>query len=298
MSISSMTGFASTAGERDGLTWRWDVKSVNARGLDLRFRLPAGWENLEPKLRTAAQSRLTRGSVTIALSFKTQSVVGKFSIDDSALEAAVMSLATVRERLEDAGISTVAIGGEQLMAVPGVLRMDDAAPTAAAAETEGDILSGFNAALASLVAERDGEGKRLESIISEQVAQIESLTRDAGACADEAVQVLRARARTQIETVLADTTIAPERLEQEVAVLAVKADVREEIDRLTAHVAAARDLLGTGEPVGRRLDFLTQEFNREANTLCSKSPTERLTRIGLDLKTVIDQLREQAANVE
>jgi len=160
------------------------------------------------------------------------------------------------------------------------------------------ILAGFDAALEALVTERNAEGARLDRVISEQVTQIESLTRDAADCAEEVVLALRERLKTQLTTLLSDTTLSPERVEQEASVLAVKADVREEIDRLGAHVAAARELLAADEPVGRRLEFLTQEFNREANTLCSKSQVERMTRIGLDLKTVIDQMREQAANVE
>lgn len=211
---------------------------------------------------------------------------------------AITALSQVRLRLAEEGLPVADTQAEALLGLAGVLSTDDSAPDVDSDVVEKAMIAGFDAAMLALCTERRAEGERLESIISGQVAQIESLTRDAAGCATEAVHALRERARQQIEAVLADSSIAPERLDQEVAVLAVKADVREEIDRLNAHVAAARDLLAAIEPVGRRLDFLTQEFNREANTLCSKSPTDRLTRIGLELKTVIDQLREQAANVE
>jgi len=182
--------------------------------------------------------------------------------------------------------------------LPGVLLSGDDSDGPDPSALGPDLLRGFEAAIEALVTERRAEGARLGRVISEQVTQIESLTRDAEACAEEALIALRERFKTQLTTLLSDTSISQERMEQEAAVLASKADVREEIDRLHAHVAAARELLAMEEPIGRRLDFLTQEFNREANTLCSKSPTDALTRIGLDLKMVVDQIKEQAANVE
>ena len=296
--ISSMTGFASSSGQTGDSDWRWDVKSVNARGLDLRFRLPPGHDALEPKLRAAAQQALKRGSVAISLHTKFQKAAGRIAVDDAALAQAISQISAVRGQLESAGIPVADARAEAVLTLPGVLLSSD--------ESEGDepsavgpeLLRGFETTIEGLVAERRAEGARLARVISEQVTQIESLTRDAEACAEKAVIALRERFKTQLTTLLSDTSISPERMEQEAAILASKADVREEIDRLHAHVAAARELLEMDEPIGRRLDFLTQEFNREANTLCSKSPTDALTRIGLDLKMVVDQIKEQAANVE
>ena len=296
--ISSMTGFASTSGQTGDSDWRWDVKSVNARGLDLRFRLPAGQDALEPKLRTAAQGALKRGSVAISLNTKFQKAAGRISIDDDGLAQAISHISIARGHLEKAGIPVADTQAEAVLSLPGVLLSGDESEAQDISVLAPDLLRGFEAALADLLVERRAEGARLGRVISEQVTQIESLTRDAEGCADEAVVALRERFKTQLTTLLADTSISPERMEQEAAILASKADIREEIDRLHAHVAAARELLAMDEPIGRRLDFLTQEFNREANTLCSKSPTDALTRIGLDLKMVVDQIKEQAANVE
>ena len=296
--ISSMTGFASTDGQSGDSDWRWDIKSVNARGLDLRFRLPTGYEALEPKLRAAAQSVLNRGSVSIGLNVRFQSTAGRTSIDDEALAGAVRQVEHARAKLESAGLPIAPTRVEAILAMPGVMVSSDDRNPEDVAAVSSEILAGFNAALQALLTERRAEGARLARVISEQVTQIESLTRDAAGCAEEAVLALRERLHIQLTTLLSDAKFAPDRLEQEAALLASKADIREEIDRLFAHVAAARELLAMDEPIGRRLDFLTQEFNREANTLCSKSSTDALTRIGLDLKMVVDQIKEQAANVE
>lgn len=298
MPISSMTGFASNSGQTGDSTWRWDVKSVNARGLDLRFRLPPGYEALEPKLRSGAQNVLKRGSVAISLTLSFQRTTGQIALDEAALTKAVSNIAAVRDRLETAGVPVADTRAEVVLSLPGVVLSGDEAEGDDPASIGPELQRGFEAAIEALVAERRAEGARLGRIISEQVTQIESLTRDAEACADQAVIALRERLKTQLTTLLSDTSLSQERMEQEAALLASKADVREEIDRLHAHVAAARELLAMEEPIGRRLDFLTQEFNREANTLCSKSSTDALTRIGLDLKMVVDQIKEQAANVE
>ncbi len=296
--ISSMTGFASTGGRTGDSDWRWDVKSVNARGLDLRFRLPPGCEILEPKLRAAARNALKRGSLTISLTTRFQRIASRTSLDEAALADTVEHLSQVRAGLENAGLPVAPIRAEALLGMPGVIVAAEEAAVPDPDALHADVIAGFEQALGQVIKERNAEGVRLARVISEQVTQIESLTRDAAACADGAVRVLRDRFAAQMGALLSDSTLPPERFQQEAAVLASKADVREEIDRLHAHVAAARELLALDEPVGRRLDFLTQEFNREANTLCSKSATDPLTRIGLDLKTTIDQIKEQAANVE
>ena len=299
MAISSMTGFASTSGEGASGAWRWDVKSVNARGLDLRFRLPPGRESLEPALRKQAQQRLKRGSILIALSVQEQSAAGESFLDESELAKAVAHVALAARRLDEAGLPVAPVHPEALLSLSGVRR-------SAAGEAKGDqgadasaMVEGFTAALHELLTVRHAEGEQLARVITEQVTQIEVLIGDAEALAEEAVATLRTRLQGQIDALVSDDRgFAKERLEQEGALLASKADIREELDRLHAHVAAARGLLASGGAVGRKLDFLTQEFNREVNTLCSKSATEALTRVGLDLKSVVEQVREQAANVE
>lgn len=296
--ISSMTGFASTSGQAGDSDWRWDVKSVNARGLDLRFRLPPGHESLEPTLRKTAQAVLHRGSILISLTTRHQRSEGSTSVDKTALSQAVKHIAQVRTQLESDGIPVAPTSAEAILTLPGIIASRTSEPTDNADAINSELLTGFEAAVHALVIERRAEGVQLARVITEQVTQIESLTRDAEGCAEEAILALRERFKTQFTALLSDTSLSEDRLAQESALLASKADVREEIDRLHAHIAAARELLSKDEPIGRRLDFLTQEFNRESNTLCSKSPTDELTRTGMELKTVIDQIKEQAANVE
>ena len=296
--ISSMTGFASISGQEGDSDWRWDIKSVNARGLDLRFRLPPSHESIEASLRKIAQSRLKRGSVLISLTTRVQRHEGQTSVDEAALSQAVKHIALARARLEADGLQVAPTSAEAVLSLPGVVVSSTASEGLNSETMNVELLNSFETALHALVIERAAEGVQLARVISEQVTQIESLTRDADACAEEAVTALRERLQTQLASLLSDTSISEDRLAQESALLASKADIREEIDRLHAHVAAARELLSKDEPVGRRLDFLTQEFNRESNTLCSKSPTDALTRIGMELKTVTDQIKEQAANVE
>jgi len=296
--INSMTGFASTSGQTGDSDWRWDVKSVNARGLDLRFRLPPGFESLEPNLRKISQSVLSRGSVLITLTTRHQRAEGSTSVDKTALSQAVKHVALVRAQLETNGLTVAPASAEAILTLPGVIVSTTFESTDNANAINPELIAGFETTLHALVMERRAEGTQLARVISEQVTQIELLTRDADGCAEKAVLALRERLKTQLVSLLSDTSLSEDRLAQESALLASKADVREEIDRLHAHVAAARDLLTKDEPIGRRLDFLTQEFNRESNTLCSKSPTDALTRIGMELKMVIDQIKEQAANVE
>lgn len=297
--MRSMTGFAALDGTDPGTAWRWEIRSVNARGLDLKFRLPAGFDALDAVLRPLARDVLFRGSVQASLSIVSGRDTAHPRPDPAAIRAAIDVLREVRETAADAGLPLAPVTAEML--VPSLL---SAGSGARASRPDVDALAGtlgadFAAVLARIVASREEEGARLDRIITGHLTQIDSLVRDAEECAAEAVRVLRERAMRQIRDLSADDTVLDAgRLEQEVVILAARADVREEIDRLKAHLAAARDLLAAAGPVGRRLDFLTQEFNREANTLCAKSATDALTRIGLDLKTVIDQLREQAANVE
>ncbi len=296
--MKSMTGFASESGSGDGFDWRWDVRSVNGRGLDLKLRLPSGLEALDAPLRAVAQKYLTRGSVSAQLSLTFQRVEAAQTIDAAALSRALDGLQFIRTECEARGMPVDAVSAESLISlVNSGADGPDERPDAAALKKP--LEAAFDLTIKGLLRVREAEGAQLNSVISGQMAQIESLIRDAESCAVEAVTALRDRTMRQVRELMgADNALNAERLEQEVAILATKADIREEIDRLKAHVVAARALLDSGEPIGRRLDFLTQEFNRETNTICSKSATEALTRIGLDLKTVVEQLREQAANVE
>jgi len=297
--MKSMTGFAALDGTGAQLGWRWEIRSVNARGLDLKLRLPAGFEALDAALRALARGAVARGSVSASLSVFHERETVRARPEPEAIRAALDVLREVRETATDVGLPLAPVTGETL--VPLLL---GGAGESRAPRPDVDILKkplcdGFEAAIGLLVTARQEEGARTARIIAGHLTQIESLVWDAEERADDAVHALRDRVRRQISDLMGDdTALDSGRLEQEVAILATRADVREEIDRLKAHIAAAKELLAAEGPVGRKLDFLTQEFNREANTLCSKSATDALTRIGLDLKTVIDQLREQAANVE
>ncbi len=293
-----MTGFASTDGQTGDSVWRIDIKTVNGRGLDIRFRYPKGLESIEKKFRSAIQNVLKRGSVTVAITIERTQSRQTFILNEEALSNAVHAASKARSELEKAGITPAPAQAELLLGVPGVITATEMDESENNEQIKADILTGFDLVLETLVNERRAEGSQLAQIISDQVAQIESLTADASANADGAGVVLYERLQSQLSALLSENALPPERIQSEAAMLASKADIREEIDRLYAHVAATRTLLNQNEPVGRRLEFLAQEFNREANTLCSKSATEAITRIGLDLKSVIDRVKEQAANIE
>jgi len=298
MALASMTGFARAAGQVEGLSFTWELKSVNGRGLDLRLRVPTGFEGVEVPARKAAQQVLKRGNLQAGFTYERQTGEAGLGLKHAVLDQVIAAAAEVTRRAEGR-LSLAPMSAADLLAMRGVLDQGGAEldPDALAAR-EAAVLATFEAALKDLVAARDKEGAALAQIITGQIDAIERLTLDAEQVAAGHPAMLRARLLEQIARVQEDVEITPERLAQEVALLASKADVREEIDRLKAHVAQARSLIGEGGAVGRRLDFLTQEFHREANTLCSKSPDIDLTRIGLELKAVIDQLKEQVQNVE
>lgn len=295
--LQSMTGFAREAGTlADGTAYAWELKSVNGRGLDLRLRLPGGLDALEPALRDAAARRLKRGNVQLGLALRAEARPS-LAPDAAALDQAVRLAVELAQRL-----GAPPPRAEALLALPGVMRAE-----AAEASEEDEsarraaLLAAFDRALAGLVAARRAEGARLVVILTALLDDIEALC--AAAAAEAATQPAQQRERwlESLAALLdenARARIPEERLAQEVAILASKSDVREELDRLAAHIAAARALVAAGEGAGRKLDFLVQEFVREANTLCSKSASVALTRTGLDLKAAIERLREQAANVE
>jgi uncharacterized protein (TIGR00255 family) len=293
--VRSMTGFAVREGAEGAFRWRWEARSVNGRGLDLRLRLPEGAEALEPELRRRAGTILRRGSVTVGLRVE-RAETGGFRLDPAALAAAVAAVAAARDAAHAAGLESAPVAPERLIALRGVLSDGQGAaeelPRAA-------LLSDFDAALAGLAEMRAGEGAEIAAVLSATLDEIAALTDQAAAAHAAQTEGAAARLREKVRALLdAGAEVPPERLAAELALLAVRNDVSEEIDRLRAHVAAARRMLAQDAPVGRELDFLTQEFNREANTLCSKAASAALTEAGLALKVRIDRLREQVQNIE
>jgi uncharacterized protein (TIGR00255 family) len=295
MALVSMTGFAEAQGSREGMRWRWEVKSVNGRGLDLRLRMPPGHDAIEPMARTLANERFRRGSLQATLTVETPDSAKGLRIDPAALASAVR---IAKEVAAETGLAPAHIDG--LLALKGVIVQDETLPLDAPARAMRDagIVETFATALDALIRARGSEGMKLAVLLEAQITEIERLTGEAARLAALQPAALRDKLTAQLKDILEGGTVPEDRLAQEVALLALRGDVREELDRLTAHVQEARNLIGSGEAVGRKLDFLAQEFNREANTLCSKSSDIALTRTGLALKAVIDQFREQAQNVE
>tara|TARA_R110000868_G_scaffold34506_2_gene124662 strand:+ start:1024 stop:1962 length:939 start_codon:yes stop_codon:yes gene_type:complete len=295
MSLTSMTGFARADDEADGTRWHWELRSVNGKGLDVRFRLPQGFEGMEARLREEMARHMKRGNVQAALTLDRQRAGSSLRVNEDALNVVIAAMQSLGERIE-----LMPPRPEGVLALKGVLETADVVDAEEDQEAfEKVLIASFGQAAASLARARDEEGAKLEAVLVAQVDTIERLTKEAASSPAASVEALRARLKTQVAELLgASPSLSEERLAQEAALLATKADVREEIDRLNAHVAQARELFAGKEPAGRRLDFLTQEFNREANTLCSKAADVALTRIGLELKAVIDQLREQIQNVE
>ena len=288
-----MTGFARAEGETGGLSWVWEARSVNGRGLDVRCRLPSGLDRLDPTVRAETAKQLKRGNVSLTLSVSRAAGAAAFTVDRAVLDQVLALQSELMGRVDRSPPRL-----EALLQIPGVL--DRGGPAEAIDETaEKALLAGFSQALKRLVAARAEEGQRLASVLLAQVEEIERLAAEAAASASLRPEVVKERLKAQIQELLdAVPTLPEERLAQELALMAAKGDIREELDRLSAHVGQARGMLKEGGAIGRRLDFLSQEFNRESNTLCSKSQDVTLTRIGIQLKTVIDQFREQIQNVE
>ncbi|MDE0057901.1 MAG: YicC family protein [Defluviicoccus sp.] len=293
--LQSMTGFARAEGGADGASWAWEARSVNARNLDIRVRLPHGQDALEPTARGLAAERFSRGSLSLHLSIKQVESSPEIRVNEAVLERLAAIHRCWRDRL---GAPPARL--EALMALPGVLERVEADETDAEREARhGAIAATLEVALDALAGARRDEGRRIGAVLERHLDRIGDLA--AGAASTAALQParIRDRVREQVAALLdSNPPPAEDRLAQEVAYLAARADMGEEIDRLVGHVAAARELLAEGGPVGRRLDFLCQEFNREANTLCSKSTDLALTRIGLDLKAAVEGLREQVQNLE
>jgi len=289
-----MTGFARVAGGLEGLSWAFEAKSVNGKSLELRVRLPQGQEGLEPPLRQAAQRHLTRGNVQLNLSFDRAAERVRLAINEPLLEE-ILALA---RKLEARGVAAPSIDG--LLALRGVVETAEETPDEAAREAlQTALLADAERLFAGLAAQRNQEGAALRVTLLAQLDLLADLVDQAAGLAGAQPQAIRARLAAQVAELLgAQPGLPEERLAQEVALLAVKADVREELDRLSAHGQELRRLVEEGGAVGRKLDFLCQELNREANTLCAKAADLEMTRVGLALKGVVDQLREQVQNVE
>ncbi len=293
----SMTGFASRSGGIEGWSWQWELRSVNGRGLDLRLRMPDWIEGLEQSVRKALTARLSRGSVTLNLRVSRSTEGDATRIDSAGLAHALNHLSEISAAAAAAGVPLAAVTASDVMGLPGVLQTsaadDDTSALARALGTEiAPLLDAFDAT-------RAAEGAALAGVIGTQLDRIAALTARAAELAEARKDAVADTLRANLARVLDNADGAdPQRVAQELALLAVKSDVTEEIDRLGAHVDAARALLGETGPIGRKFDFLSQEFNREANTLCSKAGAADLTAVGLDLKSVIDQMREQIQNVE
>ncbi len=293
MAVASMTGFARCQGHHQNHDWVWEIKSVNNRGLDLRCRLGPGNDALEPELRRRLGEYVTRGSVSVGLSARRAAVATPLHLNRAFLADMVAETRALANEL-----ALPPPGLDALMVLPGAIEPEAEQEDALEAR-HAAILASFDEAVVALCAARRDEGVRLAEVLTALLLQIADGTELAAASAEAQPHVLRAKLEAQIaEIVEATPALSEERLAQEVAILVVKADIREEIERLRAHVAMARELLAEGGAIGRRLDFLCQELNREANTLCSKSSDVALTAIGLDLKATVDRLREQVQNVE
>jgi uncharacterized protein (TIGR00255 family) len=292
--IASMTGFARAEGSIDGIGWAWELRSVNGRSLELRFRLPNGWDSREAGWRELAGKALKRGNVSANLTIK-RATETRLELDPVALEQVLKIATDLHRRIPNSPPPSA----EALLSLPGVLRQAEADRQEERDAAAADVQEGFVAALAGLVEARQAEGGRLAAVLARQLQEITDLCAQAATQAAGQPAAQRARLLDNLHTLMRETpNLSEERLHQEVALLASRSDVREELDRLSSHIAAAHDLMREATNIGRKLDFLIQEFNREANTLCSKSASTGLTATGLKLKAAIEQLREQVQNIE
>lgn len=299
--IRSMTGFASAKGELAPYRWAWELRSVNGKGLDIRLRVPDWLDGLEAALRAELAKKVARGNITLSLRITRADENGVVALNHATMGAVLDALAALEGEAMERGLTLAPSKASDLLPLRGMLEAtlaeDDTAPLLAQIKGEfGDLVAAF-------MQMRSHEGAALAQVLGEQLGRIEGLTAQAAELAEARKDAMAEALRVNLARVLDNAQGAdPSRVAQELALISVKADVTEEIDRLGAHVAATRDLLARGgaenSPVGRKLDFLMQEFNREANTLCSKAQSSALTTVGLELKAVIDQMREQVQNVE
>lgn len=295
MVLQSMTGFARASAEAAGALVAWEVKSVNGKSAEARFRLPPGFERLEPALRQNLQKTFSRGSFQAALTVSRKSPNVQPVVNESFLK----EITTLAKRLEEK-FGTARATADGLLALRGVLDIPETIESDESRAALDEIITAvFGKALADLEVARRHEGSALGVLLLSNLDEIEALTLRAEADPSRDPAVIRERLAEQVRLLLdASATLDEARLHAEAAFLATKADIREEIDRLKTHVISGRTLLTSGGPIGRKLDFLAQEFNRESNTLCSKSSAASVTAIGLELKAVVDQFREQVQNLE
>jgi len=295
MALSSMTGFARGHGVAGSYAWSWEIKSVNAKGLDLRLRLPPGWDAIEVPARARAAETLSRGTAYANLTVERKGVATTVKVNEPVLSAVLATLKRLHERVEAAPATL-----DGILSLKGVIEIteeDEREEDRRAAEAA--ILEGFDNALGELVAMRREEGATLGRVLSKRLKEIAALAARAEAAPGRKPEAIKARLAEQVATLLsASTRFDSDRLHQEAIMLASKTDIREELDRLASHVAQAQKLLADGGPVGRRLDFLAQELNRESNTLTAKANDVELTNIGLELKSAVEQFREQVQNLE
>ncbi|MEZ5839309.1 MAG: YicC/YloC family endoribonuclease [Hyphomicrobiales bacterium] len=295
MALASMTGFARSEGALGDTRWTWELKSVNGKGLDVRLRVPPGMDAIEQPARERISAGLQRGNCYGTLNVRRESSATTVRINETVLAAVIEAARSISERVDAAAPSI-----DGLLQIKGVVDIvEPSEDDESRAALNKAILASLAEAVTALVAARHGEGAALFEVLSGHLDEIERLRAAAEATPARTVDAIKARLAEQVARLLdASSTFDEARLHQEAALLATRADIREELDRLAAHVAAARTLLASGAAVGRRLDFLAQEFNREVNTLCSKSNDTALTAIGLDLKATVDQFREQLQNLE
>lgn len=294
MAVRSMTGYASSDGISCNVAWMWELRAVNGKGLDVRMRIPSGFEGLEQKMRGKCADVLTRGNLQISLTAKEQSAATELVVNKSALESVIK----IAKDLEDQGFDKPSTDG--LLSIRGVL---EERHIERSDEEQSELLSaiegGFSKALDALIKARETEGQALADVLRGQVLKIAKGVDQVIADPSRSQEAIKQRLQQQVQNLVdSNSNFDEERLYVEAAILATKADLQEEIDRLLAHIESANTLLDDGGPIGRRLDFLAQEFNRECNTICSKSNAASVTAIGLELKVLVDQFREQIQNVE
>jgi uncharacterized protein (TIGR00255 family) len=295
MALQSMTGFARREGTSGRHRWAWELRSVNGKGLDLRLRLPPGLERLETDIRRLASDHFSRGNIQAGLSLN----MGENRFEAVINQDALAAVLAMRDQL--AGIIDPApLKLDTLLAIRGIVEFREAEDGEdVIAARDGDIMAGLEGALFDLKTMRQHEGRALGHILLDQIETIDTLTAVVEHDPSRSTQEIASKLAAQVALLMDGTqSLDRDRIHAEAAMLATRADLREEVDRLKAHVAAARDLLAKGGPVGRKLDFLAQEFNRESNTICSKSTAVAVTAAGIELKVVIDQFREQVQNLE
>lgn len=295
MALSSMTGFARAEGATGTAVWAWEIKSVNSKGLDVKLRLPPGFDGAEPAIRQKIAALVARGSLFASLSVKREGMASEVRVNELVLAQVLDAVKLITERV-DARAPSV----DGILAIKGVVDVVEPEETEEErAALQAAVLGGLDTALAGLVAMRKAEGAALGVVLNDRLAEIAELKRQAETNPARKPEAIKLKLAESIAAVLeTGKAFDPDRLHQEALLLAGKADIREELDRLDAHVAAVAKLMASGGPVGRKLDFLAQEFNRETNTLCSKANDVSLTAIGLELKAVVEQFREQVQNLE